>query len=81
VTKCGQEGEEKGGEDGEDGGNQRKGNGKVNDEEQDKNYFMNFVLQLESVAGEDDKTQIERLGKNQLNLISMLKVSEMYANE
>ena len=42
---------------------------------------MNFVLQLESVAGEDDKTQIERLWKKQLNLISMLKDSEIDSND
>ena len=36
---------------------------------------MNFeLLQLESVAGEDDKTQMERLWKEQLNRISMLKL-------
>ena len=43
---------------------------------------MNFeLLQLESVAGEDDKTHIERLWKKQLNLISMLKDSEINSND
>jgi hypothetical protein len=53
----------------------------VNDEEQDKKHFMNFVLQLESVADEDDKTQIERLWKKQLSLISMLEDSEIDSND
>ena len=53
----------------------------MNDEEQDKNHLMNFVLQLESVADEDDKTQIERLWGEKLNLISMLKDSEIDSND
>ena len=77
-----EEGEEECREEGEDGEDQGQGNGKVNDEEQNKNHFMNFVLQLKSVAGEDDdKTQIERLWKKQLNLISMLKDSEIDSND
>ena len=28
---------------------------------EDRNYLMNFVLQLENVAGEDDKSDIQRL--------------------
>jgi hypothetical protein len=79
MTKCGQEGEEDGAEEGEDGEGQ--GKSEVNYEEQDKNNLMNFVLQLESVADEDDKKQIERLWKKQLNRISMLKESEIDSND
>ena len=81
LEEGGQEGAEKCGEEGEDGEDQGQGKSKVNDEEQDKNHLMNFVLQLESVADEDDKTQIERLWKKQLNRISMLKDSEIDSND
>ena len=77
MTKCGQEGEEEG----EEGEDQGQGKSEVNDEEQDKNHLMNFVLQLESVADEDDKTQIERLWKKQLNRIAMLKDAQIDSND
>ena len=42
---------------------------------------MNFVLQLESVAGEDDKAQIHKLWEKQLSLITMLKESKVYSRD
>jgi hypothetical protein len=77
-----EEDEEEGGEGcGEEGEDQDQGKSEVNNEEQDKNHLINFVLLLESVAREDDKIQIERLWKKQLNLISMLKDSEIDSND
>jgi hypothetical protein len=66
---------------GEEGEDQDQGKSEVNNEEQDKNHIMNFVLLLESVAREDDTIQIERLWKKRLNLISMLKDSEIDSND
>ena len=59
VTRGGQE---CGGEEGEDGENQDQ----ENEKNHDKNHLIDFVLQLESVANEDDKTEIERLWNEQL---------------
>ena len=42
---------------------------------------MDFVLQLESVANEDDKSEIERLWKKQLNHIKVLKDAQIDSNE
>jgi hypothetical protein len=93
VTRCGQEDEEEDGEEeeeeggeegeeeGDDGGDQGLGSGKVNDEDHDKNHLMDFVLKLESVADEDDKTHIERLWKKQLNRITVLKDAQIDSNE
>ena len=42
---------------------------------------MNFVLQLESIADEDDKTHIERLWKKRLDFITMMKDAEIDSND
>jgi vacuolar-type H+-ATPase subunit I/STV1 len=81
VTRFKQEGVTKCEEEGEEGKDQGQGKSKVNDEEPDKNHLMNFVLQLESIADEDDKTHIERLWKKQLNCISMLKDTQIDSND
>merc|ERR1712074_180911 len=65
------DGEEESEEEGEDGENQ----------DHDKNHIMDFVLQLESVANKDDKTEIERLWKKQLNGIALLKVAQIDSKE
>merc|ERR1712074_497880 len=64
-------GEEESEEEGEDGENQ----------DHDKNHIMDFVLQLESVANKDDKTEIERLWKKQLNGIALLKDAQIDSKE
>ena len=78
------EGEE---EDGDDDGDQEDGDdedqedGEENDVHHNKNHLMDFVLQLESVADKDDKTEIERLWKKQLNGITLLKDAQIDSNE
>ena len=78
------EGEE---EDGDDDGDQEDGDdedqedGEENDLHHNKNHLMDFVLQLESVADKDDKTEIERLWKKQLNGITLLKDAQIDSNE
>ena len=38
-----------------------------------RNYLMNFVLQLENVAGEDDKSDIQRLWKKEWEHVNNTK--------
>ena len=42
---------------------------------------MDFVLQLESVADKDDKTEIERLWEKQLNRITVMKGAQIDSKE
>jgi hypothetical protein len=72
VTGSEQEEEEKDGEEGEEEGE---------DAYPDKHHLMNFVLQLESIADEDDKTHIERLWKKRLDFITMMKDAEIDSND
>jgi hypothetical protein len=43
------------------------------DEEEDKNNIMEFILQLESVADEDDQSDIQRLWKKELKHVMNMK--------
>lgn len=65
------------GEDGEDDENQDQ----ENDKECEKNHLMDFVLQLESVANEDDKEEIEKLWKRELREITLKKEAEIDSHE
>merc|ERR1712105_329276 len=67
------DGEEESEEEGEDGEDQ--------DQDHDKNHIMDFVLQLESVADKDDKTEIERLWEKQLNRITVMKGAQIDSKE
>ena len=42
-------------------------------EEQERNNLMEFILQLDNVADEDDKSDIQRLWKKELNHIMYMK--------
>ena len=64
--------EEQGGDD-EQEGEEQEGGG----EEDDRNHLMSFVLELESVAGEDDKAYIERLWKKRWDLVKDLKETQI----
>ena len=64
--------EEQGGDD-EQEGEEQEGGG----EEDYKNNLMSFVLELESVAGEDDKAYIERLWKKRWDLVKDLKETQI----
>ena len=48
-------------------------NQREEDQEEDKNHLMDFVLQLEYVADEEDKIDIQRLWKKELNHIKYMK--------
>ena len=65
----------------EDGDDEDQEDGEENDLHHNKNHLMDFVLQLESVADKDDKTEIERLWKKQLNGITLLKDAQIDSNE
>ena len=88
TTMVQDEGEGEGDEeDGDDDGDQEDGDdgdqedGEENDVHHNKNHLMDFVLQLESVADKDDKTEIERLWKKQLYGIALLKDAQIDSNE
>merc|ERR1712074_190874 len=74
--------------DGEEEGDSEEGDGEEDqegedgeDQNHDKNHIMDFVLQLESVADKDDKTEIERLWEKQLNRITVLKGAQIDSKE
>jgi hypothetical protein len=79
LERCGQEGEEEDGEEEEEEGGEEGEYGE--DQGHNKNHLMDFVLQLESVADEDDKTHIEILWKKQLNRITALRDAHIDSNE
>jgi hypothetical protein len=81
VTRCEQEEEEEDGEEGGEEGEDGEDQSPENDENSEKHHLMNFVLQLESIADEDDKTHIERLWKKRLDLITMTKDAEIDSND
>ena len=78
TDKDGEEGDEEEG-DGEEESEEEGEDGE--DQDHDKNHIMDFVLQLESVADKDDKTEIERLWKKQLNGIALLKDAQIDSKE
>ena len=80
TDKDGEEGGEEEG-DGEEESEEEGEDGEDQDQDHDKNHIMDFVLQLESVADKDDKTEIERLWKKQLNGIALLKDAQIDSKE
>ena len=76
-----QDGEEEDEEEGDSKEESEDGEDQGENEEDDKNYLMDFVLQLESVADKDDNTEIERKRKKQLNRFTVMKGAQIDSKE
>merc|ERR1712074_481188 len=72
----GKEGKVQESEEVEEGDDQRE-----EDQEEDKNYLMDFVLQLEYVADEEDKIDIQRVWKKELEYVTIMKKAEIDKHE
>ena len=56
-------------------------NQREEDQQEDKNHLMDFVLQLEYVADEEGKIDIQRLRKKELEYVTIMQKAEIDKNE